>query len=80
MKVGKGRNQRDEQEKVVAQKEMKEDLREKNSQFALLAPLHRIDRLLLHTCLVLLLPQRDRHQRVVGPVLPLHVQTLRLLH
>ena len=66
--------------KVVEQKEMKEDLREKNSQFALLAPLDRIHCLLLHTGLVLLLPQRDRHQRVIGPVLPLHVQTLRLLH
>ena len=66
-------------EKVVEEKEMKEDLRE-NSQFALLAPLDRINRLLLHTRLVFLLPQRDRHQRVICPVLPLHVQTLRLLH
>ena len=63
----------------MEEKEMKEDLRE-NSQFALLAPLDRINRLLLHTCLVFLLPQRDRHQRVICPVLPLHVQTLRLLH
>ena len=52
----------------------------KNSQFASLAPLDRIDSLLLHTRLVLLLPQRDRHQRVVGSVLPLHVQALRSLH
>ena len=54
--------------------------KEENSQFALLAPLHRVDCLLLHTCLVLLLPQCDRHQRVICPVLPLHVQTLRFLH
>ena len=51
-----------------------------NLQLALLAPLDRVDGLLLDAGLVLLLPQGDRHQRVVCPVLPLHVQPLRFLH
>ena len=51
-----------------------------NLQLALLAPLNRVDGLLLDAGLVLLLPQGDRHQGVVCPVLPLHVQALRFLH
>ena len=51
-----------------------------NLQLALLAPLDRVDGLLLDAGLVLLLPQGDRHQGVVCPVLPLHVQALRFLH
>ena len=51
-----------------------------NLQLALLAPLDRVDGFLLDAGLVLLLPQGDRHQRVVCPVLPLHVQPLRFLH
>ena len=51
-----------------------------NLQLALLAPLDRVDGPLLDAGLVLLLPQGDRHQRVVCPVLPLHVQALRFLH
>ena len=51
-----------------------------HSQFALLAPLDVVGGLLLDGRLVLLLPEADRHEYVVGAVLSLDVEAAGLLN